>query len=86
MQLDAGVTQEGQLVGEHRLGIDPHHRPDAQAEPRESQRPVRHRPAEPPAAWVGRGDVARRGAGDEDERSIEGSIGRHDVSCWAIPA
>lgn len=90
MDLDAGLAQESQLVGEGRLEIDADHGPDADPEPRHGQRPIRHRAAESPAARISGGDVTRGRAGDQDERSTEGSIGRsigrHDVSCWAIPA
>ena len=89
MRLDAGVTQQVQLVGEGRLAIDADHRSDAQAQTRQGERPVRHRAAEPPAARIVCAEVTRGGAGDEDQRlSLRltlGSIGSHGVFCEAIP-
>jgi hypothetical protein len=77
---DAGGAQEVELAGRCGLRIDADEGPDAKAEPAQRERPVRDAAAEPPAARVLVGDVARRGADDEDILTAcrVAGLGRHD--------
>jgi len=71
--LDARVPEQVELVGLRGLDVGTDQGAHRKAQPGERQRGVADRAAEPPAARIRAGHVARRGADDEDPGRRRGS-------------
>ena len=88
LDLDPGFAKEVELGSDARLAIGADDGADIQPEPRERERAIRHRTADPPAPWIAVREVARRRAHDEDDGAgWRGSLLRvHPQARFACPS